>query len=161
MTVTPADVTNALQARHERTEGRPLTDDELHESLVEMAGWVVAKGTEIGEAEADIVASVKNLAVAAAKIPGYDTQWCDQCGGTYDEAVLEAADAVVAPSATQNDSNGDPDVTVCGFCIYERDDTGYEPSAHELAAEAAERDRQVREDHEAIKAEASYPGGHA
>ena len=86
-------------------------------------------------------------ALAAAKIDGYDKTGCDACGVEYDLAVLEAADAIIPPSSTQNDSNGDPDVTVCGVCIAEHDPHADEAEGLDmLAAEQAVRDLHERTD---------------
>lgn len=117
--LSPDDVATALQQRHTQTEGAPLPPEELHAAIVAMAEWTVENGVKSGDDEAAVVAAVKLLAETAAMIDGFDTEGCDGCDGTYDAEVLDVAEELGLASSTAYDTNGDPDVTICGFCIYE------------------------------------------
>lgn len=149
-TPSPTDITAGLQARHAATEGEPLDDEKLHQAIVNMAAWTVEQGQRDGEPEDRIVAAVKALALAAAAIDGFNTVGCDNCDGRYDTEVVEAADDVVPPSQTARDANGDPDVTICGFCIHEARNTDPEMPEPMTDAEWRELQRLNEED------EASY-----
>lgn len=116
---TPDDVVTALQERHIATEGEPLPPADMHAAIVSMAEWTVENGVKEGDSEAAVVAAVKLLAETAAMIDGFDTEGCDGCGGTYDIEVMEAAHAIVPPSAHAPTHADDDSIGICGFCIYE------------------------------------------
>lgn len=62
---------------------------------------------------------VKMLAIMAAD-PKRDTFGCDGCGNTYDREIIEIAEEHDLPTTVQGyDSNGDPDVAICGWCVLE------------------------------------------
>lgn len=46
---------------------------------------------------------------------------CDGCDRTYDADLIDQAD-LYPTFQTAHDSNGDPDVTICGACIVEHRD---------------------------------------
>lgn len=117
--LTPDDVATALQAKFAATEGEPPSSEVTHEMCVKLAEWTVAVGVASGDTEAEVVAAVKLLAETAAMIPGYDTEGCDGCCGTFDTEVMEAADSIVPPSAHASADSDDPTIGICGFCIYE------------------------------------------
>ena len=119
--LTPDDLIVGTQARYQHLEGRPIDNATLHATFLSVAEWTVEHGTANNEPVDGLIDAVRRLAAAAAKINGAATIFCDACGTSYDTDVLEAANTLIVGWQTQNDSNGDPDVTVCGFCIWEHE----------------------------------------
>lgn len=151
---TPSDITAGLHARHAATEGGPLPHDALHQALVDMAKWTVDHGTANGEPEDRIVDAVRRLAVAAAQVPGFEqyATGCDGCDDRYSTDVIDAADAVLPPGSQAYDANGDPDVYICPFCVYEAANTEPEMPEPMSDAEWAELQRLNEEDEASMAA---------
>jgi len=87
--------------------------------------------------------TVKALAqaMAATGIDGNVIGGCDACDiGAHSQLVAEAADLF---ASTQYDINGDPLVSVCGFCVA---DHKHEPPEYVEDFDVAEMDRLVREE---------------
>lgn len=92
-------------------------------------------------ATATSVDTVRDAARAAAILSPAEASGCDGCGIDYDADVTDHAPAELGlgPAATSVDANGDPDVTICPFCIFEHeDDDPYEDLDAELAARRLE-----------------------
>lgn len=116
--LTPADLTAAVAAKYEATEGESIPPETLLDSFAAMAAWAVEHGAP--EDEADTIDAVKRLALAAAPLDTDHTA-CDACGIAYSLTVVEAADDLIPPAQVARDANGDPDVGICGFCVIEAD----------------------------------------
>lgn len=146
--LSPDDVVNAIAASHDATEGVPMTDEEMRSAIVTLAEFAINSARANGAPEAAIVETAKLAARAAALIPGSPAHGCDGCDDSYDEEVLAIVDDIVPTSQTLSDANGDPDVTICGFCIYEHEDEPMPEPDPVTDARWAELQRQQAEDDE-------------
>lgn len=117
--LTPADITAAVAAKYEDTEGERIPPEVLLDAFANMAEWTVKNSPP--EDAAAVIDAVKRLALAAAPLDADHTA-CDACGVAYSQTVVEAADDLIPPAQVARDANGDPDVGICGFCVIEADE---------------------------------------
>lgn len=86
--------------------------EEIEEALAAAAAALAKDGSD------ESVALIRRLAKAAVPVSGDVHSGCDACDiDEYSVIVVEAADDLIPPRQTAYDANGDPDVTICGFCI--------------------------------------------
>lgn len=95
------------------------TDGELEDTIVEALGERLREEyEEHGDESKRVWALARRFSDAMRSLPsGSIAAGCDACEYTYDADLLDAADL---PSLQQClDANGDPDVAICGLCVYE------------------------------------------
>lgn len=87
--------------------------------------------TSVERAAADgHINEVKGVAIWAATYDKAAAFYCDGCGNAYDREIIEIAEEHDLPTTVQgHDSNGDPDVAICGWCVLE--DRDAEPPDYE------------------------------